>query len=145
MVIHFFILIWNNGFRFDMLLLLVGLIQVTFSMLEIYNENVRDLLDSNPGKNGLKVRQHPKMGFYGMYFRSHCLSYMYLFSFDHWQALLPVFKTNHVTIVWHSWVSLHLKFKPQWSRPWLSWWRGNFQCSVALMQVSNLNCMLSWP
>lgn len=41
--------------------------EVTFSMLEIYNENVRDLLDSSPSKNGLKVRQHPKMGFYGLY------------------------------------------------------------------------------
>lgn len=35
-------------------------------MLEIYNEIVRDLL--NPGgdrKRGLKVREHPKKGFYG--------------------------------------------------------------------------------
>lgn len=39
--------------------------QVTFSMLEIYNEQVRDLL--NPASNkkgGLKVRQHPAKGFY---------------------------------------------------------------------------------
>lgn len=39
--------------------------QVTFSMLEIYNEQVRDLL--NPGSNkkgGLKVRQHPAKGFF---------------------------------------------------------------------------------
>lgn len=39
--------------------------QVTFSMLEIYNEAVRDLL--NPAgnkKGGLKVRQHPSKGFY---------------------------------------------------------------------------------
>lgn len=39
--------------------------QVTFSMLEIYNEAVRDLL--NPASNkkgGLKVRQHPAKGFY---------------------------------------------------------------------------------
>jgi len=40
--------------------------QVTVSMLEIYNEQVRDLL--NPAtlkiKGGLKVRQHPKLGFY---------------------------------------------------------------------------------
>ncbi|XP_073236742.1 kinesin-like protein KIF28P [Porites lutea] len=38
--------------------------QVTFSMLEIYNEQVRDLL--NPASNkkgGLKVRQHPSKGF----------------------------------------------------------------------------------
>ncbi|WAR06090.1 KIF28-like protein [Mya arenaria] len=38
--------------------------EVMFSMLEIYNENVRDLLDSNASKTALKVRQHPKMGFY---------------------------------------------------------------------------------
>ncbi|GFS78922.1 kinesin-like protein KIF28P [Nephila pilipes] len=39
--------------------------EVRFSMLEIYNEIVRDLL--NPGgdrKRGLKVREHPKKGFY---------------------------------------------------------------------------------
>ncbi|KAK2141557.1 hypothetical protein LSH36_1080g00009 [Paralvinella palmiformis] len=40
--------------------------QVTYSMMEIYNEQVRDLL--NPAslkvKGGLKVRQHPKQGFY---------------------------------------------------------------------------------
>lgn len=36
-----------------------------FSMLEIYNEQVRDLLnpDSNK-KGGLKIRQHPSKGFY---------------------------------------------------------------------------------
>ncbi|XP_050405632.1 kinesin-like protein KIF28P isoform X1 [Patella vulgata] len=39
--------------------------EVMFSMLEIYNEQVRDLLDSKPPKRGgLKVRQHPKKGFY---------------------------------------------------------------------------------
>ncbi|KAL3836511.1 hypothetical protein ACJMK2_021937 [Sinanodonta woodiana] len=39
--------------------------EVTFSMLEIYNEAVRDLLDPHPkGKGGLPVRQHPKTGFY---------------------------------------------------------------------------------
>ncbi|KAK3106540.1 hypothetical protein FSP39_022244 [Pinctada imbricata] len=38
--------------------------EVTFSMLEIYNEQVRDLLDPKPRKGGLKVRQHPKQGFY---------------------------------------------------------------------------------
>eukprot|EP00794_Sanderia_malayensis_P003504 gene3504-4004_t len=40
--------------------------QVKVSMLEIYNEQVRDLL--NPAslkiKGGMKVRQHPKLGFY---------------------------------------------------------------------------------
>lgn len=34
-------------------------------MLEIYNEQVRDLLDGSRKKSGLKVRQHPKLGFYG--------------------------------------------------------------------------------
>ncbi|KAL4229280.1 hypothetical protein ACF0H5_012320 [Mactra antiquata] len=38
--------------------------EVTFSMIEIYNENVQDLLDSSNSKTALKVRQHPKMGFY---------------------------------------------------------------------------------
>ncbi|KAK7465940.1 hypothetical protein BaRGS_00037478 [Batillaria attramentaria] len=39
--------------------------QVTLSMLEIYNEQVRDLLSSKPPqKGGLKVRQHPSKGFY---------------------------------------------------------------------------------
>lgn len=38
--------------------------EVTFSMLEIYSEKVRDLLDSNPSKPALVVRQHPSMGFY---------------------------------------------------------------------------------
>ena len=33
-------------------------------MLEIYNEKVRDLLTKKSGKAGLKVRQHPKKGFY---------------------------------------------------------------------------------
>jgi len=36
--------------------------EVSFSMLEIYNENVHDLL--NPKAGNLKVRQHPKKGFY---------------------------------------------------------------------------------
>ena len=41
--------------------------EVKFSMLEIYNEIARDLLDSKSGqkKSGLKIRQHPKRGFYG--------------------------------------------------------------------------------
>ncbi|XP_011451723.3 kinesin-like protein KIF28P, partial [Magallana gigas] len=40
--------------------------QVTLSMLEIYNEQVRDLLNpkSIAQKGGLKVRQHPSKGFY---------------------------------------------------------------------------------
>lgn len=43
-------------------------LQVTFSMLEIYNEQVQDLLavvKKNAQKGpGLKVRQNPKSGFY---------------------------------------------------------------------------------
>ncbi|XP_045207845.2 kinesin-like protein KIF28P isoform X2 [Mercenaria mercenaria] len=38
--------------------------EVTFTMLEIYNENCRDLLDSSGSKSALRVRQHPKSGFY---------------------------------------------------------------------------------
>ncbi|XP_047482876.1 kinesin-like protein KIF28P isoform X3 [Penaeus chinensis] len=38
--------------------------EVRFSMLEIYNEVVRDLLNPSKKKQGLKVRQHPKKGFY---------------------------------------------------------------------------------
>ncbi len=40
--------------------------EVMFSMLEIYNEQVRDLLNpSSNKKGGLRVREHPKKGFYG--------------------------------------------------------------------------------
>ncbi|QQP52763.1 Uncharacterized protein FKW44_005010, partial [Caligus rogercresseyi] len=40
--------------------------EVKFSMLEIYNEVTRDLLQpqNKQKKNGLKIRQHPKKGFY---------------------------------------------------------------------------------
>lgn len=42
--------------------------QVTFSMLEIYNEQVRDLLNPKSNvKGGLKVREKPGKGFYGKY------------------------------------------------------------------------------
>ncbi|PIK46734.1 putative kinesin-like protein KIF28P [Apostichopus japonicus] len=41
--------------------------EVSFSMLEIYNEQVRDLLNpSSNKKGGLKVRESPKIGFYAM-------------------------------------------------------------------------------
>ena len=40
-------------------------IEVTFSMLEIYSEVVRDLLSSNADrKQGLNIREDPKIGFY---------------------------------------------------------------------------------
>lgn len=44
------------------------LFQVMLSMMEIYNEQVRDLLNAKTMtiKGGLKVRQHPTKGFYGM-------------------------------------------------------------------------------
>ena len=35
---------------------------VTFSMLEIYNEQVRDLLSKEKPKGGLQVRQNPQKG-----------------------------------------------------------------------------------
>lgn len=39
--------------------------EVTFSMLEIYNEVARDLLNAKcDKKNGLKIRENPKKGFY---------------------------------------------------------------------------------
>eukprot|EP00056_Hartaetosiga_gracilis_P019456 m.14277 g.14277 ORF g.14277 m.14277 type:complete len:965 (-) comp7711_c0_seq1:436-3330(-) len=37
---------------------------VSFSMLEIYNEQVQDLLTADSPKGGMKVRHHPKKGFY---------------------------------------------------------------------------------
>ena len=56
-------------------------IEVTFSMLEIYNEIVKDLLNvNNDNKNknkkkGLKVREHPTKGFYGKNQINVCLLY----------------------------------------------------------------------
>ncbi|XP_064610352.1 kinesin-like protein KIF28 [Liolophura sinensis] len=38
--------------------------EVTFSMLEIYNEQVRDLLSKDNPKGGLQVRQNPKLGLF---------------------------------------------------------------------------------
>ncbi|XP_021354273.1 kinesin-like protein KIF28P isoform X3 [Mizuhopecten yessoensis] len=38
--------------------------EVTFSMLEIYNEQVRDLLSRENPKGGLQVRQNPKLGYF---------------------------------------------------------------------------------
>ena len=37
---------------------------MTFSMLEIYNEQVRDLLSKDNPKGGLQVRQNPKLGLF---------------------------------------------------------------------------------
>ena len=52
--------------------------QVTFSMLEIYNEKVRDLLNNKSSKKaGLTVRQHPKKGFYGRRIFSEDFSLFY--------------------------------------------------------------------
>lgn len=48
-------------------------IEVHLSMLEIYNEIVRDLLNTDTlvsaKKRGLKVREHPSKGFYGKFRR----------------------------------------------------------------------------
>ena len=38
--------------------------EVKFSMLEIYNEQVRDLMSKNNPKGGLAVRQNPKLGLF---------------------------------------------------------------------------------
>ncbi|CAE1299414.1 Kinesin-like protein KIF1B,Kinesin-like protein KIN-4B,Kinesin-like protein KIF1A,Kinesin-like protein KIF28P,Kinesin-like protein KIF16B,Kinesin-like protein FLA10,Kinesin-like protein KIN-12D,Kinesin-like protein KIF17,Kinesin-like protein KIN-4A,Kinesin-like protein unc-104,Osmotic avoidance abnormal protein 3,Kinesin-like protein KIF1C,Kinesin-related protein 1,Kinesin-like protein Klp98A,Kinesin-like protein KIF14,Kinesin-like protein KIF18B,Chromosome-associated kinesin KIF4,Kinesin-like protein KIF1 len=38
--------------------------EVSFSMMEIYNEQVRDLLTKENPKGGLQVRQNPKMGMF---------------------------------------------------------------------------------
>lgn len=38
--------------------------EVTVSMLEIYNEKIRDLLESRTRDHNLHLRQHPKRGFY---------------------------------------------------------------------------------
>ena len=48
--------------------------QVTFSMLEIYNEQVRDLLKKGkPPSGGLKVKESPGRGFYGKFWQNqHC-------------------------------------------------------------------------
>ena len=38
--------------------------EVMFSMLEIYNEQVKDLLSKDNPKGGLQVRQNPKLGMF---------------------------------------------------------------------------------
>ena len=41
------------------------LVLIDVNMLEIYNEQVRDLLVKNkPQQGGLKIRQNPQKGFY---------------------------------------------------------------------------------
>ena len=46
------------------MLLYLQKFEVTFSMLEIYNEQVRDLLTRDNPKGGLQVRQNPKLGLF---------------------------------------------------------------------------------
>ena len=50
--------------------------EVKFSMLEIYNEVARDLLDAKNNhkkkQSGLRIRQHPKKGFYGKFLHFIC-------------------------------------------------------------------------
>lgn len=52
-------------------------IEVSLSLLELYSEVVRDLLDADPSarekKKGLKIREHPTKGFFGMYFFSFAI------------------------------------------------------------------------
>lgn len=50
-------------------------IEVTFSMLEIYSEIVRDLLNPiGDKKKGLNIRQDAKVGFYGIF----CAFYLFV-------------------------------------------------------------------
>lgn len=41
--------------------------EINLSMIELYSETVRDLLDSDfqMKKKGLKIREHPNKGFFG--------------------------------------------------------------------------------
>lgn len=48
--------------------------EVTFSMLEIYNEKVRDLLEKGKGASELKIREHNRGGFYGDFLHLYALS-----------------------------------------------------------------------
>lgn len=57
----------HNIYSVRMQFMTVLLFQVTLSMLEIYNEQVRDLLKKSSKKGGLQVRQHPAKGFYGKF------------------------------------------------------------------------------
>ena len=71
--------------------------QVTFSMLEIYNEKVRDLLVPNQQAQagGLKVRQSPKAGFF-----VEGLKHVAVSSFadiEHWMAQGAVLRTTAST------------------------------------------------
>ena len=57
----------------------ISVCQVTFSMMEIYNEQVRDLLNKKKTPTGgLKIKEAPNKGFYGehtMYWLSrYCLN-----------------------------------------------------------------------
>lgn len=51
-------------------------IEVSLSLLELYSEVVRDLLDADPNsrekRKGLKIREHPTKGFFGELSSSFC-------------------------------------------------------------------------
>jgi kinesin family protein 1 len=50
--------------------------EVTFSMIEIYNEIVRDLLSSKPSeKKGLSIHEKPGRGFYSKIILIYFLAY----------------------------------------------------------------------
>lgn len=53
--------------------------EVNLSMIELYSENVRDLLDTeyNVKKKGLKIREHPVKGFFGMMIISQLVSFCF--------------------------------------------------------------------
>ena len=58
---------WSYDFFLRLISHVVPFLQryeVTFSMLEIYNEQVRDLLSKDNPKGGLQVRQNPKLGMF---------------------------------------------------------------------------------
>jgi kinesin family protein 1 len=45
---------------------IVSFLNLIQCLKEIYNENVYDLLTPSKSDKGLKVREHPKKGFYGI-------------------------------------------------------------------------------
>jgi kinesin family protein 1 len=98
--------------------------QVTFSMLEIYNEKVRDLLNpqtGNPG--GLKVRQSPKSGFFveGL---KHVAVSSYA-DIEHWMGKGTVLRTTASTKMnetsSRSHMVITINFKQVHAFEWVGW------------------------
>ena len=77
--------------------------EVKFSMLEIYNEIARDLLDSKSGqkKSGLKIRQHPKRGFYGKYLLNNMFQNVSFLHFKSGSFMTFGSVADMVLISWH--------------------------------------------